>query len=273
MRHSHSQSGFTLIELSIVLTIIGLIVGGVLVGQDLIKAAGLRATIQQIEKYNSATNTFNNKFGGIPGDISVTNAAAFGLYTAAGSQGRGDNNGLVDGTVATPAAWSQEGCMFWVHLTNANLLDGNFTQVCDGAAPLVVAAASVSEVWPLARLGKSNYINVGSAGGLNFFMIGAITSAAAAGSISSSVAITPIDSYNIDSKMDDGYPLAGLVQAHATAGTSITAFTDPPSASTTAGSGMCLVGDMVGTALTDTYNRVLTSGGQTMACELRFRFN
>ncbi len=49
----NQQSGFTLIELSIVLVLIGLIVGGVLVGQDLIRAAKLRAQIGQIEKFNS----------------------------------------------------------------------------------------------------------------------------------------------------------------------------------------------------------------------------
>jgi prepilin-type N-terminal cleavage/methylation domain-containing protein len=52
-RKAALTAGFTLIELSIVLVIIGLIVGGVLVGQDLVKAAGVRATISQIEKFNT----------------------------------------------------------------------------------------------------------------------------------------------------------------------------------------------------------------------------
>ena len=62
------NKGFTLIELSIVLVIIGLIVGGVLVGQDLIKAAEIRATVSQVEGYNSAVNTFRLKYNGLPGD-------------------------------------------------------------------------------------------------------------------------------------------------------------------------------------------------------------
>jgi hypothetical protein len=48
--------------MSVVLVIIGLLVGGVLVGQNLIAAAGLRATISQIEKYNTAANTFRGKY-------------------------------------------------------------------------------------------------------------------------------------------------------------------------------------------------------------------
>ena len=50
------KSGFTLVELSIVLVIIGLIIGGVVVGRDLIDAATIRAQISQIEKYNTAVN-------------------------------------------------------------------------------------------------------------------------------------------------------------------------------------------------------------------------
>jgi prepilin-type N-terminal cleavage/methylation domain-containing protein len=76
-----AERGFTLIELCIVLVIIGLIVGGVLVGRDLISAAAVRAQVSQIEKYNTAVNTFRAKYGALPGDISATAAAQFGLTT------------------------------------------------------------------------------------------------------------------------------------------------------------------------------------------------
>jgi len=94
------NAGFTLVELSIVLVIIGLIIGGVLVGQDLIKVATIRATISQIEKYQTAVNTFRVKYNCIPGDCA--NATSFfgtnstdgcpGTSTAA-STGTCDGNG------------------------------------------------------------------------------------------------------------------------------------------------------------------------------------
>src|SRR5665213_1826112 len=101
--HQPSRSpGFTLIELSIVLVIIGLIVGGILVGQDMIKAAEVRAQISQIEKYNQAVNTFRAKFNAIPGDMPASTANQFGFYVGTnctGTQGHRDGNGLIDGAI------------------------------------------------------------------------------------------------------------------------------------------------------------------------------
>lgn len=83
--------------MSIVLVIIGLIVGGVLVGQDLIRAAGVRATISQIEKYNTAVNTFRGKYGALPGDLNASVATQFGFAARGPFAGEGDGNGVIEG--------------------------------------------------------------------------------------------------------------------------------------------------------------------------------
>src|SRR5665213_1351327 len=74
-------NGFTLIELSIVLVIIGLIIGGVLTGRDMIHAAQVRKTITQKEKFTAAANAFHNKYNCLPGDcVNPTNLGFSGGY-------------------------------------------------------------------------------------------------------------------------------------------------------------------------------------------------
>ena len=64
----YRRQGFTLIELSIVLVIIGLIVGGILVGRDLIIVAEHRQAVTDLEKLKTSIATFKNKYNCLPGD-------------------------------------------------------------------------------------------------------------------------------------------------------------------------------------------------------------
>ena len=122
------RSGFTLIELSIVLVIIGLVVGGVMVGKDLIYAARIRAQITQIEKYNTAVNTFNVKYNAIPGDMEASVAAANGFATRAGTEGRGDGNGLLEGSASGSSNVCGETALFWNDLVTAGLIGENIAK-------------------------------------------------------------------------------------------------------------------------------------------------
>ena len=63
---NNATYGFTLIELSIVLVIIGFVVGGVLVGQELIETAKLRAVVSQIDQIRVGANTFRTKYNALP---------------------------------------------------------------------------------------------------------------------------------------------------------------------------------------------------------------
>jgi prepilin-type N-terminal cleavage/methylation domain-containing protein len=62
------KKGFTLVELSIVLVILGLLAGGVLAGQSLIRAAELRSVTTQLEQYSTAIYAFRDRYFAIPGD-------------------------------------------------------------------------------------------------------------------------------------------------------------------------------------------------------------
>jgi prepilin-type N-terminal cleavage/methylation domain-containing protein len=163
-------AAFTLIEISIVLVIIGLIVGGVLVGQDLIRAAGVRAQISQIEKYNTAVNTFRGKYGYLPGDIKDPDASNFGFAARGPYAGEGDGNGVIEGNSNNvPGANSGveyeaagETLMFWADLAKAGLIEGGFTAAMPSMPGTQVFPLSTGfdSYFPAAKIENSNYIYI-----------------------------------------------------------------------------------------------------------------
>lgn len=81
------NKAFTLVELSIVIVIIGLLVGGVLTRQELIYQAKIRAQIKQLDSYDADGLTFKSKYGFIPGDVPSAIAARYrsAFYTSQAS--------------------------------------------------------------------------------------------------------------------------------------------------------------------------------------------
>ncbi|MDE3037759.1 MAG: prepilin-type N-terminal cleavage/methylation domain-containing protein, partial [Pseudomonadota bacterium] len=225
------ESGFTLIELSIVLVIIGLIVGGVLVGQNLIQAAQIRATLTQIEHFNTEVNTFRTKYNGIPGDLSASLAGSYGLFqlTTAGT-GMGDGNGIIeDGNGGAGGAnkntFAGEISTFWRQLSDANLVEGSFGSVANallkaasgvptGVIPDTTSGTLLSMAVPVAKLGSGLGFDVFSGNGFNYYALLPITSISASGVITVGTAgISPITATNMDTKVDDGEPNTGIVRA------------------------------------------------------------
>jgi len=227
------QFGFTLIEVSIVLIVIGLVIGGVLVGQDLIKAAEVRATISQIESYNTATRTFQLKYGGLPGDISADLVTTFGFTvvpTRAGTVGQGDGNGILDdygynGNQAYYGACcvSGETAWFWEDLSsNSGLIIGGFNYAGIVTYPLLPGimestTPAIKDLIPKGKVGGT-YVDVYSDfNGVNYFSLlsfGVNGRLDANGGISNNSTFLKVDqSYSIDKKMDDGFPQTGKVIA------------------------------------------------------------
>jgi prepilin-type N-terminal cleavage/methylation domain-containing protein len=221
------KSGFTLIELSIVLVIIGLIIGGVLVGRDLISAAEIHAQISQIEKYQTAVNTFRIKYGSLPGDIKNSDATAYGFAARGTLRGQGDGNGVIEGRTGTNGKGDYIACgetgLFWRDLSSANIIDGSFTTASYsfGIAPCTsaISGTTLNKYFPAARIGKNNYVYVWSGGWgvylgpsdrTNYFGISRITNAYIT---ATDVSITPNQAYAIDAKIDDGLPQSGKVLA------------------------------------------------------------
>jgi prepilin-type N-terminal cleavage/methylation domain-containing protein len=132
------RTGFSLIELSIVLVILGLLAGGILAGQSLIHAAELRKTNTDLSRIQTAIHTFRDKYFALPGDM--PNATQF-WQIQMGSTGNDDScysspststrtcNGNGDGMIhmGYSTITHAERARAWQHLANAGLIEGSYS--------------------------------------------------------------------------------------------------------------------------------------------------
>ena len=141
MRKSTTQKGFTLVELAIVMTIIGLLIGGILKGQELMQNARATATIARVRAFESAVTTFRDTYSAVPGDMANASQRLAGCTTQcnpAGGAGLAGNNIVGSLTWANGGAWANqytaliaanaavgaETTLFWMHMLLADLITG-----------------------------------------------------------------------------------------------------------------------------------------------------
>lgn len=113
------QKGFTLIEIAIVLVIIGLLLGGVLKGQELINTARVRALNNTVDGVTAAWFSFQDRYRAFPGDYTQASVNLPGAPT------NGDGNGIV-GIATAPATPAAERAMVWMHLQSAGYITGGY---------------------------------------------------------------------------------------------------------------------------------------------------
>jgi prepilin-type N-terminal cleavage/methylation domain-containing protein len=124
----YKSRGFTLIEIAIVLVIIGLLLGGVLKGQELITGARVRNLISQQDGIKAAFFGFQDRYRALPGDYS----AAGTNINCSGGCADGDGNGRIE---APNAGTTHEEILAWNHLTAAGFLNGNYVFTSGTTAP------------------------------------------------------------------------------------------------------------------------------------------
>ncbi|TAJ80436.1 MAG: prepilin-type N-terminal cleavage/methylation domain-containing protein [Gallionellaceae bacterium] len=120
------QSGFTLIEIAIVLVIIGLLLGGVLKGQELINSAKVKNLATDFKNIPVFIYGYQDKFKALPGDdaSAATHAAGAIACTPAATGRCATGNGVIEGMWNAAAAVTDESALFWQHARLAGLAPG-----------------------------------------------------------------------------------------------------------------------------------------------------
>ena len=126
--------GFTLIEIAIVLVIIGLLLGGVLKGQELIRSARVRNLISQKDGVTAAFFGFQDRYRALPGDYA---SALTNMTCPTGNCSNGNGDGQIQAN-ATPVGGSvvHEELLVWTHLGAAGFLNGSYNMQPTDTAPL-----------------------------------------------------------------------------------------------------------------------------------------
>ena len=125
----HSDEGFTLIEIAIVIIIIGLILGGVLKGQELIRTARTHNVADQGSAIKVAILGFSDRFRALPGDYDKASDTIPGVK--GGQNGDGNNRvGYNDSNVLNepdgPNRLKEAG-LVWLHLAKSGFVSGSFS--------------------------------------------------------------------------------------------------------------------------------------------------
>lgn len=119
---TRQQTGFTLVEIAVVLVIIGLLLGGVLKGQELINSAKVKSLISDFRSASTYTYAYQDRFRALPGDDPGVANRLTGAIRAStgGTVGNGRLEGNWNSTTAT-----DETVLFWQHVRLANLATGD----------------------------------------------------------------------------------------------------------------------------------------------------
>ena len=221
----HGTKGFTLLEMSIVIVIIGLLAGAVIGGRAMIRTSELQSIITDFEKYRDATNLFKTQYHEIPGDM-IDGTDFWGTSTACGgTSATGVCNGNGDGVLsyATTNGGPAEAYQFWRELALSGRISGNYSGL---SGPVYTMQSLPGFNVPTARMtdtgweaGSSQYLGTGWLGvGAdpvsvldygNYFRFGLPY-----GGIGLAHAtLKPAEAWKIDTKMDDGLPARGSIIA------------------------------------------------------------
>lgn len=215
---TRQRNGFTLVELSIVLVIIGLVVGGIVMGQAMYRSAQFAKIGRDAQKYKTAVNTFKLKYGQLPGDYD----RAYENFGITGCVSAFDCNGNNNGYAGKNDTWPQlvEFLAMWRDLSYAKLID--LPVPADGRHSMLGGNAIPGRNVPRGAIEGSGFcyypipVSGNLAGGMGYLYVGDYSTFPSSSSCLSIPAPTKLwnneDIRAFDTKFDDGVASSGEIR-------------------------------------------------------------
>jgi len=210
-------SGFTLVELSIVIVIIGFLVAGIAAGSNMVKQAQLRSVITDIQSYQTAYNGFIGRYNKAPGDLDVASSywpATDGSQCVENATAATNCDGDGDGVIETgTTVGGHEVAKVWKHMQLAGFINSGISTIPNGVADLTPGTNA-----PTSKFSGLGYFITGSLqlssgaddcsigfgnNSKNHLYFGKAPGARDNVNLTGG-AFTPEDAFNLDTKMDDG---------------------------------------------------------------------
>jgi prepilin-type N-terminal cleavage/methylation domain-containing protein len=214
-KHMRPQAGFTLVELAIVMIIIGLLIAGILKGQQLITNAKVTSQVAQVKGIDAATSTFKDMYAGLPGDILTPNTRLPNC-AAAPCNVAGNGDGVVGNAAAGgnfAGAPTAEMNAFFVQLATADLLTGinpiANTQTWGGDFPAAKLDGGIHAGSLAGGAVPNNGLGIAATSVMGGIYVALHN--APAGAVPATGMMTANEAQRIDTKMDDGIPTSGSV--------------------------------------------------------------